>query len=78
MNSSKLLPLGALWGLALGLSALVVAVGRLRSDPPVPSPEAVAVLVLGPPLVLALWLLRHWRLPSDEGGESGVDARERR
>ncbi|MEB3321558.1 MAG: hypothetical protein VKI81_01920 [Synechococcaceae cyanobacterium] len=79
MKGSKFLSLAGLWGLALALSALVVAAGRLRSDPPAPSPGWVAALVLGPPLMMALWLLLRWRLPpAGEGGESGGDARERR
>jgi hypothetical protein len=54
-----------LWGLALLLSALLVAAGRHWPQPLVPAPRAVWALVFGPPLLMVLRLLLGDR------GESG-------
>jgi hypothetical protein len=62
----------ALWALALGLSALLVAAGSRWSAPLVPDGRLVWALVLGPPLLMALWLVASWRLPQDPpGGDRG-------
>jgi hypothetical protein len=71
MTPSKLQEVGRLWSLALALSALLAAAGR-RWPLPLPIvPPVVVVLVLGPPLLMALVLVARWRLPAvDQGGES--------
>ncbi len=71
MTSSKLQQVGALWSLALVLSVLVVAAGDRWPGPLPIQPPLVAGLLLGPPLLMALWLLVRWRLPApDQGGGS--------
>jgi uncharacterized membrane protein (UPF0136 family) len=76
MPPSKLQEVGRLWSLALALSALLVAAGARwsRSLPVVPA--VVAVLVLGPPLLMALVLLARWRLPDADLGGDSPQARE--
>jgi hypothetical protein len=71
MSPSKLLEVGRLWSLALVLSALLVAAGTRWPRPLPVVPAVVAVLVLGPPLLMALVLLARWRLSeAAQGGES--------
>jgi hypothetical protein len=58
-----------LWALALALSALLAAAG-VRWPAPLPiRADLVGALLVLPPLVVALVLLRRWSLPG-EGGES--------
>lgn len=59
-----------LWALALMLSAVLVAAGQRWSQPLHPEPLLAWLLVLGLPLVVALWLGFNWRLPAGQGGES--------
>jgi hypothetical protein len=68
-----------LWVLALVLSAALVAAGQRWPQPLVPDGRWVWGLVLGPPLLMALWLLGRWpqaSVPASgrgdhrEGGES--------
>jgi hypothetical protein len=71
MTPSKLQQVGSLWALALALSALLVAAGQRWPRPLPILPLLVIALLLGPPLLMALWLLGRWRLPaSDQGGQS--------
>ncbi|WP_254977689.1 hypothetical protein [Cyanobium sp. ATX 6A2] len=64
-----------LWALALALSAGLAAAGQHWPAPLVPTGRLVWALVLGPPLLMALWLTASWRLEPDPGaadrGESG-------
>jgi hypothetical protein len=84
MTSSKLQQVGALWALALAMSVVLVAAGDRWPGPLPIQPSLVAALLLGPPLLMALWLLLRWRLPADpqgggthQGTESVETARER-
>ena len=64
MNAAKILEVGRLWSAALVLSTLLAA-AAVRW----PGPQPI-LLVLGPPLLLALAVLLRWRLPAaDQGGE---------
>ncbi|MFO8237444.1 MAG: hypothetical protein R6U00_04145 [Prochlorococcaceae cyanobacterium] len=73
--ASSLRSVLGLWALALALSAGLAAAGARWSAPLVPDGRLVWTLVLGPPLLMALWLAASWRLPHDppggDGGESG-------
>jgi hypothetical protein len=64
-----------LWALALALSAALVAAGERWPAPLVPDGRLVWALVLGPPLLMALWLAASWCLPpalhAADRGESG-------
>ncbi|MBM5824225.1 MAG: hypothetical protein FJ054_02455 [Cyanobacteria bacterium M_surface_10_m2_119] len=61
----------ALWALALALSAGLVAAGERWPEPLVPVGAWVWGLVLVPPLLMALWLLRSWRLePAASRGQA--------
>ncbi|MFM7087745.1 MAG: hypothetical protein ACKOXO_12255 [Cyanobium sp.] len=65
-----------LWSLALALSAALAAAGRHWPQPLAIRTDLVWALVLIPPLLMALLLLRNWRLPAqgDEGQGSPVTA----
>jgi hypothetical protein len=64
-----------LWSLALVLSAVLAAAGQRWPAPLAPDARLVWALVLGPPLLMALWLAASWRLhpeaPAGDRGESG-------
>lgn len=63
------------WAVALAASAALVAAGNRWPEPLAIRPALVWGLVLLPPGLMALLLLRRWRLPqppAGEGGESGV------
>ncbi len=64
-----------LWALALALSAALAAAGERWPAPLALDGGLVWALVLGPPLLMALWLLANWRLEPAAGtadrGESG-------
>jgi hypothetical protein len=72
MNNSKIRAVLRLWALALAISAGLVAAGVRWPQPLQPRGDVVALLLLGPPLVMALWLLSRWRL--DPAGASGKGA----
>jgi hypothetical protein len=71
-----------LWALALALSALLAAAGERWPAPLAPDARLVGGLVLGPPLLMALWLAATWHLdpepPAGDRGESGHRAEELR
>jgi hypothetical protein len=68
-----------LWAVALLLSAALAIAGRHWPDPLTPRADVVAALVLLPPLLLVIHLLRDWRaVEAGQRGESGVRAQERR
>jgi hypothetical protein len=71
MTLSKTTAVLRLWALALAISAGLVAAGLRWPQPLQPRGDVVALLLLGPPLVMALWLLSHWRL--DPAGASGKE-----
>jgi hypothetical protein len=74
-----ILSVARLWGLALLLSAALAIAGRHWPDPLTPRADVVAALVLLPPLLLVIHLLRDWRAAeAGQRGESGVRAQERR
>ena len=62
--ATKLRQIGLLWFLALGLSAALVGAGRRWPDPLVPASGPIWILLLLPPLAMALWLLWRWTLPA--------------
>ena len=62
MLSSKAQAMLTLWGLALGVSALLVAAGAHWPEPLQPRGPVLLGLLFGLPLLTALWLLRRWRL----------------
>jgi hypothetical protein len=66
MTLSKTGAVLRLWALALALSAALVAAGERWPEPLVPAGGAIAALLLGPPLLMTLWLLRRWRLQSGD------------
>lgn len=70
MVSSTLTGVLRLWSLALALSALLAAAGERWPAPLSVQPLLVWLLVLLPPLAVALWLLAHWSLPDPDRGES--------
>jgi hypothetical protein len=49
-----------LWALALALSAALVAAGERWPQPLTPDGRWVWGLVLGPPLLMGLWLWSRW------------------
>jgi hypothetical protein len=65
----------ALWALALALSAVLAAAAARWPAPLALDGRLVFALVLGPPLLMALWLAASWRLeparPTADRGESG-------
>jgi hypothetical protein len=71
MTLSKTTAVLRLWALALAISAGLVAAGLRWPQPLQPRGDVVALLLLGPPLVMALWLLSRWRL--DPAGASGKE-----
>jgi hypothetical protein len=74
-----ILSVARLWGVALLLSAALALAGRHWSEPLTPRADVVAALVLLPPLLLVIHLLRDWRaVETGQRGESGVGAQERR
>lgn len=72
MTVSKTRAVLRLWALALAISAGLVAAGLRWPQPLQPRGEVVALLLLGPPLLMALWLLSRWRL--DAAGTAGQGA----
>ncbi len=77
MEPSKFRSIARLWALALALSALLVAAGERWPQPLPPRADLAWALVLVPPLLLALWLLRP-QGPTADGGESeGSEAESR-
>lgn len=62
MTLSKTQAVLLLWALALAISAGLVAAGLRWPQPLQPRGDVVAVLLLGLPLVMALWLLSRWCL----------------
>jgi hypothetical protein len=60
-----------LWALSLMLSVLLVAAGERWPQALLPDARVVAALVLGPPLVVLVWLVRNWRLDNADQGGSG-------
>ena len=67
------------WGVALLISAALALAGRHWSEPLTPRADLVAGLVLLPPLLLVIHLMRDWRaVETGQRGESGVRAQERR
>jgi len=60
----KLRQIGLLWFLALGLSAALVGAGRRWPDSLTPASGPIWMLLLLPPLAMALWLLGRWTLPA--------------
>jgi hypothetical protein len=74
-----ILSVARLWGVALLVSAGLAIAGRHWPDPLTPRADVVTALVLMPPLLLVVHLLRDWRaVESGRRGESGVGAQERR
>ncbi|MEB3261798.1 MAG: hypothetical protein VKK94_02440 [Cyanobacteriota bacterium] len=76
MPFTKLWTLLGSWGLALGLSAALVAAGERWPGPLMIRPALVWSLVLAPPLLVTSALLLRWRhaagrSPAGDGGESG-------
>ncbi|MCP9927072.1 hypothetical protein KBY90_04205 [Cyanobium sp. CH-040] len=65
-------PVLRLWALALALSSVLAAAGGRWPRPLVPDAALVWSLVLGPPLLMALWLAATWRLhPQAAAGDRG-------
>jgi hypothetical protein len=77
MNPAKLRQVAQLWALALLLSTLLAAAGERWPEPLPIRGDLVWVLVLLPPLLTLIWLLRGWSLPpAGQEGESGASAAE--
>jgi len=75
----KVRSLALVWGLCLVLSAALAAAGRRWSAPLTPQPLTVWSLLLLPPLLTGLVLLRGWRLPTaGDGGQSEAPNQEQR
>jgi hypothetical protein len=77
--AAKILELFGLWGLALALSALLVAAGQRWSAPLPIRGDLILVLLLTPALAVLAWLLGRWRLdpPSQEPPDAlGADRRD--
>ncbi len=55
------------WGLALALSAALVAAGERWPQPLTPDGRWVALLVVGPPLLMAFVLVAGWLFPAPAG-----------
>lgn len=76
---AKLRQIALLWLLALALSAALVAAGHRWPDPLVPTSGSVWILLLAPPVVMALALLVRWNLPpAGEEGQSEALSQEQR
>jgi hypothetical protein len=61
-GAAKVAQLLGLWGLALAMSAALVAAGQ-RSPEPLPvRGDQVLVLLLAPALAVVAWLFGRWRL----------------
>ncbi|MGB5135167.1 MAG: hypothetical protein WBN89_08340 [Prochlorococcaceae cyanobacterium] len=61
-----------LWALALALSSVLAAAGGRWPDPLIADAAVVWGLVLGPPLLMALWLAATWRAgPQVAAGDRG-------
>ena len=76
-DPAKFRSLALVWGLSLLLSALLAAAGRRWSEPLTPQALMVWSLLLLPPLLTGLLLLRSWRLPhAVDGGESEATNQE--
>ncbi len=74
-----ILSVARVWGVALLISAALALAGRHWSEPLTPRADLVAALVLVPPLLLVIHLMRGWRaVETGQRGESGVRAQERR
>ena len=59
------------WALSLMLSVILAAAAeRWPQSLPV-DPLWVAALVLGPPLLMLVWIACHWRLPASEDDPEG-------
>ncbi|MCU0530103.1 MAG: hypothetical protein MUD04_11620 [Cyanobium sp. Prado107] len=71
-----------LWALALAFSSVLAAAGQRWPDPLVADAAPVWGLVLGPPLLMALWLAASWRAgpqaAAGDRGESSDRNQERR
>ena len=77
--ATKVQQVGLLWFLALGVSAALVGAGRRWPDPLPPSAGTIWILLLLPPLAMALWLLRGWSVPpAGQGGQSEALTQEQR
>ena len=73
-GAAKIPQVLAVWGLALAMSAALVAAGQRRPDPLPMRGDWILVSLLAPALAVLAWLLGHWRLqaprldpPSDRG-----------
>ncbi|MFM7267029.1 MAG: hypothetical protein ACKOZT_00365 [Cyanobium sp.] len=76
-DPGKFRSLALVWGLSLLLSALLAAAGRRWSEPLTPQALTVWSLLLLPPLLTGLWLLRGWRLSAaGDGGQSETPNQE--
>jgi hypothetical protein len=76
---SKLQQTALLWSFALACSAALVAAGRRWPDPLPIAALPVWLLLLLPPLLMALWLLGRWSLPAaGQGGQSEASIQEQR
>ncbi len=63
-GKSPLRSLLGIWALALALSTVLVVAGQHWPQPLVPDSRWVWGLVLGPPLLMALWLLSGLWVPA--------------
>jgi hypothetical protein len=70
MTFSKTASVLRLWALALAGSAALAAAGVRWPQPLQPRGDLIALLLIGPPLLVALLLLSRWRLPDPDRGES--------
>jgi len=76
---SKLQQTALLWSFALACSAALGAAGRRWPDPLPIAALPVWLLLLLPPLLMALWLLGRWSLPAaGQGGQSEASIKEQR
>lgn len=62
MNGSRTRAVLRLWALALALSAALVAAGERWPQPLQPQALPIGVLLIGPPVLMALGLLSRWSL----------------
>jgi hypothetical protein len=70
MTLSKTRSVLRLWALALAGSAALAAAGVRWPEPLQPRGDLIAILLFGPPLLMALVLFSRWRLPDPDRGES--------